>query len=113
MATYTVTDSKEYKDPEPGVYYGFLKKIEKGTSKEDSEFLKWYFESEEGEWYTAITDSEDPTTKNKFGRFLCGLKGSPLAGDVNPDDYIGKRYALVYTLNRNGKSAMSTISPCK
>lgn len=113
MTIFNVTDSKEYKDPDPGVYYGIFEKYEDGTSKDGNEYLKWFFKGDDGTVYTVITDSSNPTTGNKLGRVLCGLKGSPLAGPVNPSEYIGKRYALVYAPNRNGKSSMSTVSPCK
>ena len=77
-------------------------------------YYEWTFDGSD-KTYKGFADKPKggPTIGNKLGRLLCGLAGRPLsAGQVNPKDYVGKPYMLVYAPNKkNGKVSLESITP--
>lgn len=111
MAIFNVSEGG-FQEVKAGVYYAIFSRIESGE-KDGKKFFRWVFTADDGKEFVGFSDTENPTTNNKFGRWLCGLTGNPVAGTVNTDQHEGKRYALIYQKNQNGKVALYTFSPCE
>jgi hypothetical protein len=88
----------------PATFNGMGSLVESDTS---SPYYPFWFTGEKGESYLGFGNQArdkatgrelSPNGGNKLGRFLMGLTGKPLTEDteVNPADYVGKRYMLVY-----------------
>lgn len=69
----------------------------------------WEFKTDDGKAVNGFAGkpTQTPSLKNKFGKWLCSIAGRPLSeGQVDPDQYIGKRYQAV--INADGKLEMFT-----
>lgn len=98
----TFTEFVDLKEGEHGPYYTFR------------------FEGEDGKKYVGFVDEPKGPPRvgengNKLGRFLAGLAGKPpTEGFSNtPDDYIGKRYLLIFGPNKKGNISLSSFTPIK
>jgi len=84
------------------------------TSK--GEAYRWTFEVVDGDLKgKTASDLSDRkvTTLNKTGRWLCALSGKPLADgtQINPDDYVGKKYLVVVEAKEGGRNKIATFTP--
>ena len=71
--------------------------------------LKWIFRILEGQYTREEcyrTTKPQPTPKNSCGKFLAALAGkAPADGlDVDTDDFIGRRYAVMVGASQGGDS---------
>jgi hypothetical protein len=80
------------------------------------EAYRWVFEVVDGDLKgKTASDLSDRkvTTMNKTGRWLCALSGKPLADgtEVNPEDYVGKKYLVIVEAKENGRNKIATFTP--
>ena len=86
------------------------------TETSKGEAFRWVFEVFEGEHKgKTISDLSDrkAATLNKTGRWLCALSGKSLVDgtEVNPDDYVGKKYLVIVEAKENGHNKVATFTP--
>jgi hypothetical protein len=98
------------KDPSipPGEYHVNFLGVEETFHEEWREGLMWKFKVYKGEFRvkeTRRTTGVEPTPGNACGRMLAGLADkSPTEGlDIDPDDFIGRKYVVDVVANKSGK----------
>ena len=101
--SYTITNGKSESVNAGNYHNAVFVGIEKFTSGKGDELLRWKFDID-GRQASAVTGASNPTTKNRFGKFLCGLANKPLVEGttVEPNDFIGKKYFAVVIANERG-----------
>jgi len=118
----TVIEGSDYEPIAAGAYQATLTAVE-GPLEDEKGYgrsYKFIFVGDDKKEYFGfgtipkdkITGKEmPPTTKHKLGRWLCGLAGKPPQHmTIEPTDYIGKRYTLVYATEK-GKTSLNTFTP--
>lgn len=106
---YTIRDA--FENVPPGTYSCIFQGITEIETK-NGPALRWAFTTDDGKTISGLSDAANgPTTKNKTGRWLCALATKPIVAgvQVNPDEYIGKKYLCIVTANENG-SRLETFS---
>lgn len=107
---FTITDS--YESVPAGTYQATFNGL-KATETQNGKAYRWAFRTDDGKEISGLSDAESPpTTRNKTGRWLCALATKPLqAGvQVDPDQYVGKRYFVIVTAHADNKTKLETFS---
>ncbi|TWT59650.1 hypothetical protein [Rubinisphaera italica] len=79
-------------------------------------YRRFDFEGEEGIKYAAFADKPKmaPRSANKYGRFLLGLSGRAANStdlcEIDPSEFVGKKYQLIYAPNTKGNVALSAFT---
>lgn len=115
--TLTV-ESNSYEVIPAGMHHALFKGLE-AIETDYGKAYRWGFLIVGGEYdnkyITELSDNENkPTTQNKTGRFLCALakKNIEKGVQVNPSDYINKKYLLVVEQHpkKQGETKITTFS---
>lgn len=90
-----------------GNYRAKFKGIEKKDRQDGTEMLLWKFETtkDKKELFGFTDADKPPTVKNKFGRWLAGLTGQPVAAnvEVDPNHYLDCEYLCIVTPKQDGQ----------
>lgn len=115
-----VHEGSEYEPIAAGAYTATLNKVEGPLDGEHGRYYKFAFEGEGERVYlgfASVPSDKDGkekriTTRHKLGRWLCGLAGKPPQEmSIEPSEYYGRRYMLVYASNSQGNVSLNTFSP--
>lgn len=104
MKTFKIGPGKTESVPAGTYSDAVFRGIEEFESNKGEKLLRWKFEIN-GVQVNSISGQTDPTVTNKFGKYLCGISGQPLAVGTeigDPNDYIGRRYFVVVVANEKG-----------
>ena len=109
----TLTVEKGGYEPLPvGNYHATFEGLEELETQRGKAY-RWCFKIANGQTASELSDAETPpTVKNKTGRFLCALAKANLEKgvQVNPSDYIGKKYLLIVESKDANDTKITTFS---
>jgi len=116
----TIHEGSDFEPIKAGAYPATLREVEGPSEGEYGRRYKFIFDGDDKKMYLGFaslpTDKDGNeiavTTKHKIGRWLCGLAGEkPKHMDIEPKDYYGKKYLLIFAENSQGNVSLNTFSP--